>query len=429
MSSFNQPEQGDSKIMEDYASTSSSDVEIDEVEMDEVEVQSVVEDGTDMVVTNEYPMDDLAYIAQFAVVDVMSAHVISSSENVGSIFPSASEVEEDGDSDEDNDEGDDNMLNEEDAQSVKSNEEDDDDEHDSDLEIEKSIREKSKLLQAKAEEGVTEEEAESFPSGPPRTKNEMVEDAVPLANIPRKLENITPEQLQQIGEVLYAIPEEHTIVVQAYHTMNPLIEGSMLCNNEGVILGPIQETFGPINTPFYIVRYRSSSATTAAATSIDKFKKDGNNNGKRKNNKKNKANKAKESQGESQSLPPVVTMDEEAGEDGEVAEVLEVPQSEITTQPMNDDTAKEEPIIPIEEPLVQIETKAIKEEEIPIEEDIHIPTLFLTGTQVYTLANHAHYLSYNMLSSLKTNKGSDASNVFDEEVKYSICYYYCMVAY
>ena len=52
--------------------------------------------------------------------------------------------------------------------------------------------------------------------------------------------------------------EEHTLVVQATHTDSPLNEGSLLFFSDGSVIGKISEIFGPITTPFYIVRWAVS---------------------------------------------------------------------------------------------------------------------------------------------------------------------------
>ncbi len=118
----------------------------------------------------------------------------------------------------------------------------------------------------------TEEEDTPVSTGPPRTKNEADEFTV-IDDWSEIVVDPINDGLQKIGEVLYRIDSEFTVVVQASYTNVPLNEGSVLCLQDGTLLGKINEIFGPVTTPFYIVRWNSA---ILAKTNVDlnKFTKD-----------------------------------------------------------------------------------------------------------------------------------------------------------
>ena len=45
------------------------------------------------------------------------------------------------------------------------------------------------------------------------------------------------------------------VVIEANYTLSPLNEGSLLCAENGLVLGKICEVFGPITNPFYVLRW------------------------------------------------------------------------------------------------------------------------------------------------------------------------------
>ena len=69
--------------------------------------------------------------------------------------------------------------------------------------------------------------------------------------------------------------EERTLVVQASYTESPLNEGSLLFFKEKVVIGKVCEIFGPITTPFYVVRWAASSAAIVSGNKVT-CNKDGN---------------------------------------------------------------------------------------------------------------------------------------------------------
>lgn len=88
-----------------------------------------------------------------------------------------------------------------------------------------------------------------------KTKNEIIE--VP-ADYPVEL-HIDPhnERLFFIGKVVSKIDSECTLVIQSTETAAPLNEGSVLMLSNGSVIGKIQEVFGPLVSPFYIVKWKN----------------------------------------------------------------------------------------------------------------------------------------------------------------------------
>lgn len=176
-----------------------------------------------------------------------------------------------------------------------------------------------------------------------RTKNEIVnEDIEPVG-----VELTEAEELSLVGEVMSVVVTENTIVIQSIRTQTPLDEGSVLCLSDRKIIGKVSELFGPLSSPFYVVKV-SSSSTTA--------------------------------------------------------------QKKTTT-----------PVTPTEEEEEKDSTKDIKmgEEEVQVQhadiDDIH------PGVSVFVAVQHSSYVTPYSLSLIKKIKGSDASNMWDEEVTRTSC--------
>jgi rRNA processing protein Gar1 len=127
---------------------------------------------------------------------------------------------------------------------------------------------------AKPQSFLTEEEEDGtnlFENEPPRTKNEIanpeeIEKIIANPTVPQavRIEDLNSNDfnakrpaLTIVGDVLYQMTHENTIVIQSHLTNTPLNEGSIICNQEGIILGLIYEIFGPVLTPFYVVRYKN----------------------------------------------------------------------------------------------------------------------------------------------------------------------------
>jgi rRNA processing protein Gar1/rRNA maturation endonuclease Nob1 len=207
-----------------------------------------------------------------------------------------------------------------------------------------SLDENFKKNKSKITSWLTEEEEDGAATdGPPKTKHEI--DAEELEkqqpqetpDYPLKIENL--KLLARVGYVMYQIPSEHSIVIQADHTLTPLNESSLIANVEGMVLGRVSEIFGPVTTPFYIVRYR-----------------------------------------------------------------IPAPKQSKTIPNNNEE-----------------ESTAPASSEVNSEDQKSLPDHFSQGTVVFTTPSHATFMTANIISTLKI-KGSDASNAFDEEVRF---FFFC----
>ena len=62
--------------------------------------------------------------------------------------------------------------------------------------------------------------------------------------------------------------------------------GSLLCFQEGIVLGKICEIFGPITTPFYVVKWATLPASTSSKSNVPSKNKEESNFNKKKKNKR-----------------------------------------------------------------------------------------------------------------------------------------------
>lgn len=314
-----------------------------------VEATDFIEDQENIVT------DDLEYIAKFAEIPVYVSDLTSPPEVITN-----SKMDDDSDDDEE----DAMEQNKSEASSTES-------ESEEESEAEEIIHSKKKGMKSL----LTEEEEDVLNADePPRTKHEIVneEDLVDTSDpnqtettpqspeFPQRIENI--QLLSKVGYVLSSIPSEKTIVIQAYPTITPLNESSIICNEYGVVLGKISEVFGPVSTPFYIVRIRGKSSDNSTNT-------------------QKTPNVTKQQESESMDEVENSVNSTTEGESGELPSVVE-----------------------------------IVAEEAPPQKVATVWDVFPSTTIVYTAPSYASYITPNLLSSMKA-KGSDASNAFDEEVR------------
>jgi len=229
-------------------------------------------------------MSDLEFIAGEVVADTIVTRTApititnTTTNNNSSSSNQNNDNNNDDDSDSDNNDNNDNKI-EVSSSSSSSSDDDDDDDDDDDEELSMVIKKAAKSLEFM----VTEDEDDVNINGPPRTKNEIVDDNDHHndSSISSSINMNTISKLEKIGVVLYNIANENTIVVQSDTTYNPLNEGSILCNVNGIIMGKINEIFGPINTPFYVIRRVSDKATSnndSGSSSSDSINNDSSNN-------------------------------------------------------------------------------------------------------------------------------------------------------
>eukprot|EP01038_Epipyxis_sp_PR26KG_P008078 gene8078-10941_t len=231
--------------------------------------------------------------------------------------------------------------------------------------------------------------------GPLKTKNEIIDE--PILIVEDEIIVNPQNDIEPIGEVLYRIDTECSVVVQSRFTTNPLNEGSLLCNKDGIILGKINEIFGPITTPFYIVKWKEIKFDN------DESKIE---NANKKKNKKNNSN--------NNNNKPIIQ--ESVGMEMDTGVDHTANNEETVTNPITDDVS-----IPMENELIEIITPQHQHNHPPSDESQQsLPSLshkiksFIIGCPVYSVITHRQLITAGAMNQLR-NKGSDASNEFDEE--------------
>lgn len=128
-----------------------------------------------------------------------------------------------------------------------------------------SVEEQAKILMMG--EGGSDDEDGSKGSrsagGQLRTKNELPEEVIPKPSV-----TITPEmKITSLGAIISMI--ENTVVVNSDVSgeTRRLDSGSVLCLANRTVIGVIAETFGPVPTPYYSVRFTNMTEITEAGLS------------------------------------------------------------------------------------------------------------------------------------------------------------------
>jgi H/ACA ribonucleoprotein complex non-core subunit NAF1 len=87
----------------------------------------------------------------------------------------------------------------------------------------------------------------------PRTRNELaIDDLPPIENLTITLSDETP--IERIGHVRHIIDGKLVIIESLLHSP-PLNDDSVLFNRDRRSIGLIFETFGPVEKPYYSIRY------------------------------------------------------------------------------------------------------------------------------------------------------------------------------
>jgi len=87
----------------------------------------------------------------------------------------------------------------------------------------------------------------------PRTRNELViDDLPPIENLTITLSDETP--IERIGHIRHIIDGKLVIIEALLHSP-PLNDDSVLFNRDRRSIGLIFETFGPVEKPYYSIRY------------------------------------------------------------------------------------------------------------------------------------------------------------------------------
>eukprot|EP00959_Pyramimonas_sp_CCMP1952_P054398 1137535-Pyramimonas_sp.AAC.1 len=94
---------------------------------------------------------------------------------------------------------------------------------------------------------------EEEPAGPIKSKNEVV-DLPALEALPEIAESVELMAAGRVTAKLAAGPRDSNIIVQATDGAKVLDEGSIICLPTRAPIGRVEEIFGPVSAPFYIVR-------------------------------------------------------------------------------------------------------------------------------------------------------------------------------
>lgn len=267
-------------------------------------------------------------------------------------------------------------------------------------------------LKSEPQMWLTEEE-ESVPVGPPRTKNEIEAEIPSLDDVILKPD----DKFQPVGEVLYRIDHENTIIVQAVSTTTVLNEGSVLCLADGSILGRVHEVFGPITEPFYIVKWnpRSGSKMEAAGSTTGIMGKGRQSCEQVSQELENNERMSCDNRIEPEIITALVNVasDEAVMESSDSVDVADKNvAADQNVRLENSDNTSTEVEGTAEGPKQVSESVAIT---VQATTRLATPSTVMPGTPVYSLAAYSSYVTASSLLQQRS-KGSDASNLYDEEV-------------
>ncbi|XP_026392328.1 uncharacterized protein LOC113287722 isoform X2 [Papaver somniferum] len=155
--------------------------------------------------------------------------------------------------DEDEDDDDDEESEDESSSSSDSSDEEEEEEKMADVE-EGEIKDLEELI------GESDGDEEGFSvKGPIKSKNE-VQDLPPVPKVDVTLE--PHHQTLPVGVVLTMMDAK--VIVEGVEKHNPLNEGSILWITESrSVLGLVDEIFGPVKNPYYVIRYNSKEEVPA----------------------------------------------------------------------------------------------------------------------------------------------------------------------
>jgi H/ACA ribonucleoprotein complex non-core subunit NAF1 len=116
-----------------------------------------------------------------------------------------------------------------------------------------SSSESGESIRAPLEMMLEEENDGIDPNVAPRTKNEVVETEASLVEEVQLVVS-AGDEVQVCGRVVQVIASEQSIVVRANLDSQPLDVDSVLCDEDRVPIGKVCDVFGPVCSPFYVVR-------------------------------------------------------------------------------------------------------------------------------------------------------------------------------
>lgn len=255
-----------------------------------------------------------------------------------------------------------------------------------------------------------------------KTANEQLDDldyeyddvvAGTMVKVPRNNQNETVqnddkiaenEELQYVGDITYRIDHEKSMVIQSSSSCVPetavsenvnvkavlpnllmrsskppsLLEGTQICTIDRIIVGKVHEIFGPISKPFYVLKWRTGTS---------------NNNSTSKKSSKKKFNKKREK---------VEVKDCNSAACDTAASSIEA--SDTSTLESKDVLIPVTPTEPVESHFLT-----------------HVLPTLVAGVALYCVVpssthKSTYYATPNIIRSTLAISGSDASNVYDEEV-------------
>ncbi|KAJ0404853.1 hypothetical protein P43SY_007935 [Pythium insidiosum] len=187
------------------------------------------------------PVADIEIAAMYADMDIQT---ISSQITAPAITPAQTANVAMDDEDDEDDESDDD--DEPAAASTSADvEEEDDDEEDGDDDDPQKLR-------AEIEAAMAKEEAKA--SGPLKTANEV--ERVPVREPEVELTADCP--IARCGTILNVSRPGLMVTIKSDANAKPLDEGSVLCFEDRTVLGCVDEVFGPVLMPMYLVRFENA---------------------------------------------------------------------------------------------------------------------------------------------------------------------------
>jgi hypothetical protein len=234
-----------------------------------------------------------------------------------------------------------------------------------------------------------EEEQEVFLK-PPKTHNEILLYSLPAA--PCNVEVLPSDILIAIGTIQEYIAIERIVVIKSNSTSQPVDEGSVICNGDRVVLGKTIEVFGPLHQPYYALQldpgitddgaishiYQTQSETEVGAKTL---------------------NALLGHYGDEDDDAPGCQKDTERS--GDITDPGEGRNQQLDTTNQCEDSI-----------VNSTDSSLLKRESV-------ISVSLRVGTPLYAVSGHVTFVTPKLLAAAKNGKramGSDASNVYDEEV-------------
>lgn len=201
-------------------------------------------------------MSDLEVAAQYADLEIQSVAAQFANTSVGPARAAAPA----GDGDDDSDSSDDDSDDEAEASKPPANAptgpmSSSDDSSSDEEDDEKSTAE----LRAEIEAALEKEDTQA--SGPLTTPHEVT--SVPVREPGVELTADCP--IAECGSILNVSVPGLMITIKSLMNAKPLDEGSVLCLEDRTVLGCVDEVFGPVLMPMYLVRFQAAEKIPAAA--------------------------------------------------------------------------------------------------------------------------------------------------------------------